>query len=212
MNMREILALGPVMPVIVIDDAERAVPLARALVEGGIRVLEVTLRTPAALESIRRITAEVPEAIVGAGTVLGARDVECARAAGARFGVSPGTAPELLAALRGGNWPFLPGVMTPSGAMALATAGYKELKFFPAAAAGGVAMLKALAGPFPQLTFCPTGGIGPETAPDYLALSNVCCVGGSWLTPASLVNAGDWAAIQKLSEKAVGLSCRNFLK
>jgi len=212
MNMRDILALGPVMPVIVIDDAERAVPLARALVDGGIRVLEVTLRTPAALESIRRIAAEVPEAIVGAGTVLGVRDVESARAAGARFGVSPGTAPELLAALQGSNWPFLPGAMTPSEVMALATAGYKELKFFPAAAAGGVAMLKALAGPFPQLTFCPTGGIGPETAPDYLALSNVCCVGGSWLTPASLVKAGDWAAIQKLSEKAVGLSYRNFLK
>jgi len=203
MNMRDILALGPVMPVIVIEDAGHAVPLARALVEGGIRVLEVTLRTPDALEAIHRIATEVPQAIVGAGTVLDAEGIAQARAAGAHFGVSPGTPPALLAALRETDWPFLPGAMTPTEVMALASAGYTELKFFPAAAAGGVAMLKALAGPFPQLSFCPTGGIGSETAPSYLALPNVCCVGGSWLTPPSLVRAGDWSAVRALAESAV---------
>lgn len=208
MSMREILKVGPVMPVIVIDDADLAVPLARALLAGGIRVLEVTLRTPAALESIRRIVRELPEAIVGAGTVLDSTDAERARLAGARFGVSPGSTPDLIGALRGGDWPFLPGVMTPSEAMNLANAGYTELKFFPAAPAGGAAMLKAMAGPLPGLSFCPTGGIAPETAPAYLALPNVCCVGGSWLTPPALLRAHDWAAIEQLARSSVALGRR----
>lgn len=203
--MREILTLGPVMPVIVIDDTELAVPLARALLEGGIRVLEVTLRTDAALEAIRRIAREVPEAVVGAGTVLDAATAHSARAAGARFGVSPGTTPDLLAALRDSNWPFLPGAATPSEVMTLAAAGYTELKFFPAAAAGGAAMLKALSGPFPNLTFCPTGGIGLDTAPAYLSLPNVRCVGGSWLTPGALLKARDWEGIRALAAAACQL-------
>lgn len=206
MNMREILALGPVMPVIVIDDAELAVPLARALLDGGIRVLEVTLRTDAALEAIGRIAREMPEAVVGAGTVIDAATLRSARDAGARFGVSPGTTPELLAALSGSNWPFLPGAATPSEVMTLATAGYTELKFFPAAAAGGIAMLKAFSGPFPNLTFCPTGGITLDTAPTYLSLPNVSCVGGSWLTPNALLEARDWQAIRALAATASQLN------
>ena len=204
MNVLELLRAGPVMPVIVIDDAALAVPLARALVDGGVRVLEVTLRTPAAPDAIRAIAREVPDAIVGAGTILNPQDLQLARAAGARFGVSPGATPELLAAARG-DWPFLPGVATPSDVMNALAAGYSALKFFPAAQAGGIAMLKALAGPFPQLLFCPTGGISLVTAPEYLALPNVACVGGSWLTPAALLHARDWAGITKLAAQAAAL-------
>jgi len=202
MNLHDILHSGPVMPVIVIDDAALAVPLARALVDGGVRVLEVTLRTPAALEAIRAIALEVPDAIVGAGTLLNPRDLKQARAAGARFGVSPGATPELLALGQDADWPFLPGVMTPSEVMAALLAGYTAMKFFPAAPAGGLAMLKALGGPFPQVRFCPTGGISLASSPDYLALSNVACVGGSWLTPADRVAAGDWTAITALARQA----------
>ena len=205
MNVHDLLRAAPVMPVIVIDDAAQAVPLARALVEGGIRVLEVTLRTPAALQAIRAIAKEVPDAIVGAGTIINAHDLQQAREAGARFGVSPGATPELLALGRAGDWPYLPGVMTPSDLMAALAAGYNTLKFFPAAQAGGIPMLKALGGPFPQVTFCPTGGITPATAPDYLALPNVACVGGSWLTPAALLHARDWPAITKLAAQAAAL-------
>ena len=205
MNMREILDAGPVMPVIVIDDADLAVPLARALIAGGIRVLEVTLRTEAALEAIRRIAREVPEAIVGAGTVLDAVDAERARTAGARFGVSPGSTPELLSAIKLMNWPFLPGAATASEAMSLANAGYTELKFFPASAAGGVPLLKALGGPLQRLSFCPTGGITQETAPAYLALPNVRCVGGTWLTPTKLMQKRDWTAVEQLARASLAL-------
>lgn len=205
MQTREILAASPVMPVIVIDELTSAVPLARALVAGGIRVLEVTLRTTAALDSIRAIVAEVPEALVGVGTIVSPADLDAARAAGARFGVSPGANAELLAAARDSGLPFLPGVMTPSDVINALAAGFDTLKLFPAKQAGGVGMLKALGGPFPQLRFCPTGGIDLASAPEFLALPNVACVGGSWLTPADKVNAGDWAAITRLAAEAAAL-------
>lgn len=205
MQTREILAASPVMPVIVIDQLASAVPLARALVAGGIRVLEVTLRTAAALDAIRAIVAEVPEALVGVGTIVNPADLDAARAAGARFGVSPGANAELLAAARDSGLPFLPGVMTPSDVINALAAGFDTLKLFPAKQAGGVGMLKALGGPFPQLRFCPTGGIDLASAPEFLALPNVACVGGSWLTPADKVNAGDWAAITRLAADAAAL-------
>jgi 2-dehydro-3-deoxyphosphogluconate aldolase/(4S)-4-hydroxy-2-oxoglutarate aldolase len=205
MTALDILKTGPVIPVIVIDDAAQAVPLARALLAGGVRVLEVTLRTPAALQAIHSIAREVPEALVGAGTILNPEDLRLALEAGARFGISPGATPELLRAARDAALPFLPGVATASEAMAALAAGFSAMKFFPAAQAGGVAMLKALAGPLPQLRFCPTGGITPATAPDYLRLPNVACVGGSWLTPADRVAAGDWAAITALAQQATAL-------
>lgn len=203
--MSNLLDLAPVIPVIVLDDAESAVPLARALVGGGLPVIEVTLRTPAALDAIRRIAAEVPDAVVGAGTVRSPRDVEAATGAGARFLVSPGTTPDLLAAMLDAGVPFLPGAATATEAMALAERGVRELKFFPAEPAGGVAYLKALSGPLPDVRFCPTGGITPSNAPAYLALPNVGCVGGSWLTPRSLVAAGDFARIEKLASEAAAL-------
>lgn len=205
MQTREILAASPVMPVIVIDELTSAVPLARALVAGGIRVLEVTLRTAAALDSIRAIVAEVPEALVGVGTIVSPADLDAARAAGARFGVSPGANAELLAAARDSGLPFLPGVMTPSDVINAVAAGFDTLKLFPAKQAGGIGMLKALGGPFPQLRFCPTGGIDLASAPEFLALPNVACVGGSWLTPADKVKAGDWAAITRLAADAAAL-------
>ncbi len=205
MQTREILAASPVMPVIVIDEPASAVPLARALVAGGIRVLEVTLRTAAALDAIRAIVAEVPDALVGVGTIVSPADLDAARAAGARFGVSPGANAELLAAARDSGLPFLPGVMTPSDVVAAVAAGFDTLKLFPAKQAGGVGMLKALGGPFPQLRFCPTGGIDLASAPEFLALPNVACVGGSWLTPADKVKAGDWAAITRLAADAAAL-------
>ncbi|GAB3897799.1 bifunctional 4-hydroxy-2-oxoglutarate aldolase/2-dehydro-3-deoxy-phosphogluconate aldolase [Microbispora bryophytorum] len=203
--MSNLLDLAPVIPVVVLDDAESAVPLARALVAGGLPVIEVTLRTPVALDAIRRIAAEVPEAVVGAGTVRSPGDVEAATGAGARFLVSPGTTPGLLAAMIAGGVPFLPGVATATEAMTLAERGVRELKFFPAEPAGGVAYLKSLSGPLPDVRFCPTGGITPSTAPAYLALPNVGSVGGSWLTPRSLVTAGDFARIEKLAAEAAAL-------
>lgn len=205
MNVSELLRISPVMPVVVIDDAALAVPLARALVSGGVGVMEITLRTSAALESIRAIAREVPEISVGAGTILNTRDLQQAREAGASFGISPGSTPELLSAGRDGDWPYLPGAMTPSDVMAAVAAGYSTLKFFPAAQAGGVPMLKALAGPFPKVMFCPTGGISLATAPDFLALVNVSCVGGSWLTPADRIKAQDWAAITQLARDVCSL-------
>jgi 2-dehydro-3-deoxyphosphogluconate aldolase/(4S)-4-hydroxy-2-oxoglutarate aldolase len=205
MNAHDLLKTGPVMPVIVIDDVAHAVPLARALVAGGVRVLEVTLRTPAGLEAIRAIAREVPEAIVGAGTILNTRDLEQARAAGARFGVSPGATPELLKAARIEGWPYLPGVATASEAMLALDAGYSVLKFVPAQQAGGTAMLRALHGPLPQVRFCPTGGITLASAPEFLVLPNVACVGGSWLTPAKLVQTQDWDDITRLAAEAAAL-------
>ncbi|WP_432921680.1 bifunctional 4-hydroxy-2-oxoglutarate aldolase/2-dehydro-3-deoxy-phosphogluconate aldolase [Microbispora sp. CA-135349] len=203
--MSNLLDLAPVVPVVVLDDAESAVPLARALVSGGLPVIEVTLRTPVALDAIRRIAAEVPEAVIGAGTVRSPEDVEAATGAGARFLVSPGTTPGLLAAMLAAGVPFLPGVTTATEAMTLAERGVRELKFFPAEPAGGVTYLKALSGPLPDVRFCPTGGITPSNAPAYLALPNVGCVGGSWLTPRSLVTAGDFARIEKLASEAAAL-------
>lgn len=203
--MSNLLDLAPVVPVVVLDDADSAVPLARALVAGGLPVIEVTLRTPVALDAIRRIAAEVPEAVVGAGTVRSPEDVEAAAGAGARFLVSPGTTPGLLAAMLASGVPFLPGVATATEAMTLAERGVRELKFFPAEPAGGVAYLKSLSGPLPDVRFCPTGGITPSNAPAYLALPNVGCVGGSWLTPRSLVTAGDFARIEKLASEAAAL-------
>ena len=196
---------GPVIPVIVIERVQDAVPLAQALVAGGVRVLEVTLRTPAALAAIEAMARAVPEAIVGAGTLRSAADVRAACDAGCRFGVSPGYTREIGAACREAGLPLLPGVATASEVMAASAAGFDFLKFFPASAAGGLPMLKALAGPFADITFCPTGGITPETAPQYLALPNVRVVGGSWLTPADAQRAGDWARITQLAKATAAL-------
>lgn len=200
-----LLDIAPVVPVVVIDDPETAVPLARALVAGGLPVIEVTLRTTAALDSITRIAAEVPEAVIGAGTIRTPADVAASVAAGARFLVSPGTTPGLVDAMEVSGVPFLPGVATASEVMALADRGVTEMKFFPAEAAGGLPYLKALGGPLPQVTFCPTGGIKLATAPDYLALPNVGCVGGTWLTPADALAGGDYARIEKLAAEAAAL-------
>jgi 2-dehydro-3-deoxyphosphogluconate aldolase/(4S)-4-hydroxy-2-oxoglutarate aldolase len=205
MSIADILRLGPVMPVLVIDAVEHAVPLARALVAGGIRVLEVTLRTPVAFDAVRAIRAAVPDAVVGVGTLTRPDDLVSARAAGAVFGVSPGTYPELLAAAAQAGLPLLPGTMTPSDVMTVRAAGYMACKLFPAAQAGGIGMLKALHGPFPDQLFCPTGGIDAGSAPGFLSLPNVACVGGSWLAPKALVQAGDWAAITALAKAASAL-------
>ena len=199
MNTLELADHGPVIPVIVIDRLEDAVPMARALVAGGVRVLEVTLRTPAGLPAISAIAAQVAGAIVGAGTVRNAADARTARAAGATFAVSPGYTAEVGMACREIGLPLLPGVATASEVMAAQADGLSFLKFFPATAAGGIPLLKALAGPFPDVAFCPTGGLTPETAPQFLALPNVRVCGGSWLTPADAVKAGDWARITELA-------------
>jgi 2-dehydro-3-deoxyphosphogluconate aldolase / (4S)-4-hydroxy-2-oxoglutarate aldolase len=195
----DLVAFGPVIPVIVLERVEDAVPLARALVAGGVRVLEVTLRTPAALACIEAIAREVPEAVLGAGTLRSADDVRAAKNAGCVFGVSPGYTSAIGDACRAAGLPLLPGVATASEVMAANADGLSFLKFFPATAAGGIPMLKALAGPFPDVAFCPTGGITPETAPQFLALPNVKVCGGSWLTPADAVKAGDWARITTLA-------------
>jgi len=205
MNVLDVMRAGPVIPVIVIEELADPVPLAKALIAGGVRVLEVTLRTPVALEAIRAIAREAPEAIVGAGTLTRPEDFPAARDAGACFGVSPGLTPALIQAARDSGLPLLPGVMTPSDVIAARLAGFRALKLFPAQQAGGVGMLKALAGPFPDVTFCPTGGITAETAPEFLALPNVGCVGGSWLTPRAALAAGDWEAITALARQAAAL-------
>ncbi len=204
-NTLELAALGPVIPVIVLQDVAHAVPMARALVEGGVRVLEVTLRTPVALACMEAIARAVPEAIVGAGTLRTVADVRAARDAGCRFGVSPGYTLEIGAACREAHVPLLPGVATAGEVMAANADGLAFLKFFPATAAGGVPMLKALAGPFPDVVFCPTGGITVETAPQFLALPNVRVCGGSWLTPADALAAGDWDRITRLAREAAAL-------
>ncbi|WP_458243466.1 bifunctional 4-hydroxy-2-oxoglutarate aldolase/2-dehydro-3-deoxy-phosphogluconate aldolase [Streptomyces sp. MAI_2237] len=200
-----LLDLAPVVPVVVIEDAADAVPLARALVAGGLPAVEVTLRTPAAPDAIRAIAAEVPDAVVGAGTVITPEQVRESVAAGARFLVSPGWTDVLLEAMRASGVPFLPGVSTTSEVVALLERGVREMKFFPARAAGGTAYLRSLAGPLPQARFCPTGGIGPDDAPDYLALSNVGCVGGSWMLPSDAVAARDWGRVEALAREAAGL-------
>lgn len=200
-----IASLGPVIPVLVIEELAHAVPLAKALVAGGVRVLEVTLRTPAALECIRAIAAEIPEALVGAGTLRTPADAEAVLAAGARFAVSPGYSSRLAQACRDLDLPLLPGVATSSEIMQATEEGSRFLKFFPAIPAGGAAMLKSWASVFADVRFCPTGGIGLATAPDLLALPNVACVGGSWLTPAAAIREGRWDQITTLAREAAGL-------
>ncbi|MFJ8583696.1 bifunctional 4-hydroxy-2-oxoglutarate aldolase/2-dehydro-3-deoxy-phosphogluconate aldolase [Streptomyces sp. NPDC093595] len=198
-------ALAPVLPVVVIEDAADAVPLARALVAGGLPAIEVTLRTAAAPAAIRAIADGVPGAVVGAGTVLSAAAVAEAVAAGARFLVSPGWTDGLLDAMAGAGVPFLPGVSTASEVLALLERGVSTMKFFPAEAAGGTAYLKSLAGPLPRARFCPTGGICAASAPAYLALPNVTCVGGSWMLPPDALAARDWARVETLAREAAAL-------
>ncbi|MET7688344.1 bifunctional 4-hydroxy-2-oxoglutarate aldolase/2-dehydro-3-deoxy-phosphogluconate aldolase [Streptomyces sp. NPDC005483] len=197
-----LLDLAPVVPVVVIADVSDAVPLARALVAGGLPAIEVTLRTRVALDAVRAIAEEVPDAVVGAGTVLTPDQVHDSVASGARFLVSPGWTDVLLEAMRGSGVPFLPGVSTTSEVVALLERGVTEMKFFPAEAAGGTAYLKSLSGPLPQARFCPTGGIGAANAPEYLSLPNVGCVGGTWMLPADAIAARDWARVEKLAREA----------
>ncbi|SFZ77897.1 2-dehydro-3-deoxyphosphogluconate aldolase / (4S)-4-hydroxy-2-oxoglutarate aldolase [Chitinimonas taiwanensis DSM 18899] len=205
MNIRDIMRASPVMPVIVIDRVEDAVPLAQALVAGGIRVLEVTLRTAAALESIQAIAAAVPDAIVGVGTVTKPEQFAQVKAAGARFAVTPGLTDELAEAAKAAGIPLLPGVMTPSEVIAALAHGFDAMKLFPAEQAGGLGMLKALGGPFANVLFCPTGGVTLESAPRFLALPNVACVGGSWLVPKDKVAAGEWHVVTQLAREAAAL-------
>ncbi len=201
----ELAAHGPVIPVIVVHRLSDAVPLARALVAGGVRVLEVTLRTTVALDAMKAIIQAVPEAIVGAGTVRSVADAEAAHAAGCAFAVSPGYTPAVGQACRRLGLPLLPGVATASEVMTASADGYRFLKFFPATAAGGIPLLKALAGPFPDIAFCPTGGISVDTAPQFLALPNVKVCGGSWLTPQDAVDAGDWHRVSALAQATLAL-------
>ena len=204
-TIRRILDLSPVIPVITIRDLAQAVPLAQALVAGGLRVLEVTLRTSAGLAAIEAMRRAVPDAVVGVGTLLDAAQVKAADAAGAQFGVSPGLTPALADAAGTVAWPLLPGVMTPSELIAARARGYTACKLFPAQQAGGIGMLKALHAVFPDVVFCPTGGISRQTAPDFLALSNVRCVGGSWVVPDEALGKGDWSAIEALARDAARL-------
>ncbi len=196
----------PVVPVVVIEDAADSVPLARALVAGGLPLIEITLRTPAALDAVRAVAAEVPDAVVGAGTVVSAADVADAVGAGARFLVSPGWTERLLGAMRDSGVPFLPGVSTASEVVALLERGVDTMKFFPAEAAGGVPYLKSLAGPLPRARFCPTGGVSLASAPAYLSLPNVGCVGGTWMLPPDALAARDWARVESLAREASRLS------
>lgn len=201
----EIMRTSPVIPVIAIDKFEHAVPLAKALVAGGIRVLEITLRTEHGLPAIRAIAEEVPDAIVGVGTLTAPEEFGASRDAGAVFGVSPGLTSALIEASKRSGLPLLPGVMTPSEVMAAREEGFRQLKLFPAVPAGGVGMLNGIAGPLGDVAFCPTGGISQETAPQFLACKNVVCVGGSWLTPKAAIEAGDWDKITELAKAASAL-------
>ena len=198
----DVMQDAPVIPVIVLNDIAHAVPMARALVAGGIRMLEVTLRTSVALKCIERISKEVPEAVVGAGTVRSPAEAEAAARAGAKFAVSPGFTASVGQACRDHGLPLLPGVATGSEIMMAVEAGYRELKFFPAMQAGGPAMLKAWSGPFFDVKFCPTGGVSLSNAKEFLSLANVVCVGGSWLVPSDALANGDWAAITRLAAQA----------
>jgi 2-dehydro-3-deoxyphosphogluconate aldolase/(4S)-4-hydroxy-2-oxoglutarate aldolase len=202
-SAEQILTSGPVVPVIVINKLEHAVPLAKALVAGGVRVLEVTLRTACAIDAIRAIAKEVPEAIIGAGTVLNPEQLAEVTAAGAQFAISPGLTEPLLKAANAGPIPLIPGISTVSELMLGLDAGLREFKFFPAEANGGVKALQAIAGPFPQVRFCPTGGITPGNYRDYLALKSVLCIGGSWLVPADALESGDYARITELAREAI---------
>lgn len=201
---RELCTLAPVIPVIVVRAPDHAVPMAQALVAGGLPVLEVTLRTPCALEAIQAM-ADVEGGVVGAGTLLTPADVKAAKAAGARFGVSPGATDSLVTACEDEGLALLPGAATATEVMALLERGYTVQKFFPAEVSGGAPALRAFGGPLPQVSFCPTGGIGLGNAGDYLSLRNVLCVGGSWVAPDALVQAGDWAGIERLAREAAAL-------
>ncbi|MEM7470186.1 MAG: bifunctional 4-hydroxy-2-oxoglutarate aldolase/2-dehydro-3-deoxy-phosphogluconate aldolase [Pseudomonadota bacterium] len=201
---KKICRLAPIVPVLVVDDASHAAPLAQALVAGGLPALEVTLRTPAALEAISEM-AKVAGGVVGAGTLMTPEDVLAAKEAGATFGVSPGATNRLLDACEDADLPLLPGAATATEAMRLLERGYSMLKFFPAEASGGAPALKAIGAPIPQISFCPTGGVSIKNAPDYLALSNVVCAGGSWVAPKDKVLARDWAGIEALAKEAAAL-------
>jgi len=205
-TIKEIMNSSPIVPVMVINNVEHAVPLAKALVKGGITTLEITLRTEAALESITRIKAEVPEATVGAGTIINIDTLNKAIAAGAEFIVSPGTTDAMIDAAIATGVPLLPGVANPSEAMRLLEKGITEMKFFPAEAAGGIPMLKSIGAPIPQITFCPTGGVNQKNVKDYYKLSNVACVGGSWMCAANLVEAENWDEITRLSAEAIEIA------
>jgi 2-dehydro-3-deoxyphosphogluconate aldolase/(4S)-4-hydroxy-2-oxoglutarate aldolase len=205
LSVLDIMRTSAVIPVIAIDDIEHAVPLARALVAGGIRVLEVTLRTAHGLPAIRAIAEQVPDAIVGVGTLPHPDELAAARDAGAVFGVSPGLTPTLITAARASGLPLLPGVMTPSEVMAAREAGFRQLKLFPAVPAGGIGMLNALAGPLGDVMLCPTGGVSQDNAAQFLACRNVACVGGSWLTPRDALAAGDWDRVTALARAASAL-------
>ncbi|MBO3762051.1 2-dehydro-3-deoxy-phosphogluconate aldolase [Ciceribacter sp. L1K23] len=205
-KLLSVLKLQPVVPVLIVEDAATAVPLAKALVAGGLKAIEITMRTPAALEAVRLVAQEVEGAVSGAGTILNPAHFEAAVKAGAEFIVSPGTTKELLDTAAASPVPLLPGAATASEVMALRAAGYDVLKFFPAEQAGGAAYLKSLSSPLAGTMFCPTGGISLKNAKDYLSLPNVVCVGGSWVAPKELVAAGDWAGITKLAAEAAALS------
>ena len=205
MIIHDILKLGPVMPVIVISSADQAEPLADALLAGGIRTAEITLRTPAAIEAIEKMARNCPDITVGAGTVCTAHDAQIASDAGSRFAVSPGTTPSILEGCQSAGLPLLPGAASVSEMMVLAERGYSVQKFFPATAAGGISFIKSLYSPLPALTFCPTGGITEKTAPDWLALPNIACVGGSWIAPQALIESGNFAKITKRARVAANL-------
>lgn len=204
--INEIVKVAPVIPVMVVERIEDAVPLAQALYNGGLKVLEITLRTPCALDAITAMVENLPaDAVIGAGTVITPADLEKAVKAGSSFLVSPGTTPALIEAAKASAVPLLPGVATPTEAMHLLVEGFTHQKFFPAEAAGGVPMLKSIGGPLPQITFCPTGGIDLAKAPTYLALPNVACVGGTWMAPKELMKAGRWDEIERLAREAASL-------
>jgi 2-dehydro-3-deoxyphosphogluconate aldolase/(4S)-4-hydroxy-2-oxoglutarate aldolase len=204
-NIREIVRLAPVIPVLSVAEIAHAVPLARALLAGGLRVLEISLLTPAAFAAIEAIRKAVPDAIVGVGALTRSVDFAAAGRVGAQFGVTPGLTAELASAARGARFPLMPGVMTPTELISARAAGFDVLKLFPAQQAGGIGMLKALSAPFPDVLFCPTGGITRATAPEFLALSNVACVGGTWVAPGEMIAAGDWAGIEALARDASAL-------
>jgi 2-dehydro-3-deoxyphosphogluconate aldolase / (4S)-4-hydroxy-2-oxoglutarate aldolase len=204
--INEIVKVAPVVPVMVVERIEDAVPLAQALYNGGLKVLEITLRTPCALDAITAMVENLPaDAVIGAGTIITPADLEKAVKAGSTFLVSPGTTPALIEAAKASAVPLLPGVATPTEAMHLLVEGFTHQKFFPAEAAGGVPMLKSIGGPLPQITFCPTGGIDLAKAPTYLALPNVACVGGTWMAPKELMKAGRWDEIERLAREAASL-------
>jgi 2-dehydro-3-deoxyphosphogluconate aldolase/(4S)-4-hydroxy-2-oxoglutarate aldolase len=204
MSALNVLQTGPVVPVIVINNVDQAVPLAKALIAGGVKVLEITLRTPMAIEAIRMISKEVPDAIVGAGTVATEQDLNAVAEAGGVFAISPGLTPTLLTAAINGPIALIPGISSASELMLGMEYGLREFKFFPAEAAGGTKMIKSIGGPFPQATFCPTGGISPANYKEYLSLKNVACVGGSWLAPKDALEQGDWDKISAIAQKAIG--------